>query len=85
MGNMGIKKQTLFLLLLFCLGTLLLVGGIFLYGMNNIRSYAVQIGQSIGQSAADNSSAVLREDLKGDLRRMLTNRGKQIELIFAKY
>ena len=83
MGNMGIKKQTLFLLLLFCLGTLLLVGGIFLYGMNNIRSHAVQIGQSIGQSAADNSSAVLREDLKGDLRRMLTNRGKQIELIFA--
>ena len=83
MGNMGIKKQTLLLLLLFCLGTLLLVGGIFLYGMNNIRSHAVQIGQSIGQSAADNSSAVLREDLKGDLKRMLANRGKQIELIFA--
>lgn len=83
MVKMGIKKQTLTLLLLCILVTLVLVGGIALYGMVNIRSSAVQIGQSIGQSAAENSSEVLREDLKGDLRRMLTNRGKQIELIFA--
>ena len=71
------------LLLLCSLVTLVLVGGIALYGMVNIRSSAVQIGQSIGQSAAENSSEILREDLKGDLMRMLTNRGKQIELIFA--
>ena len=71
------------LLLLCSLVTLLLVGGIALYGMVNIRSSAVQIGQSIGQSAAENSSEILREDLKGDLMRMLANRGKQIELIFA--
>ena len=83
MVKTGIKKQTLMLLLLCILVTLVLVGGIALYGMVNIRSSAVQIGQSIGQSAAKNSSEVLREDLKGDLRRMLANRGKQIELIFA--
>ncbi|SHK41050.1 sigma-B regulation protein RsbU (phosphoserine phosphatase) [Selenomonas ruminantium] len=83
MVKMGIKKQALTLLLLCSLVTLLLVGGISLYGMVNIRNSAVQIGQSIGQSAAENSSEILREDLKGDLMRMLANRGKQIELIFA--
>lgn len=83
MVKTGIKKQTLLLLLGCSLVTLVLVGGIALYGMVNIRSSAVQIGQSIGQSAAENSSEVLREDLKGDLMRMLANRGKQIELIFA--
>ncbi len=50
MVKTGIKKQTLTLLLLCILVTLVLVGGIALYGMVNIRSSAVQIGQSIGQS-----------------------------------
>ena len=80
--NTSIKKQTLLLILSCSLVTLALAGGIAIYGMNAIRSSAVETGMEIGQSAARNSSEAMRTDAQRDIRRLLEERSRQIDMIF---
>ena len=82
MRNKGIKKQALLLILACCLLTLLLSGGIAIYGMTDIKSSAEKTGRDIGQSAAENSSKALQQDAQRDLSRLLEERGELIDMIF---
>ena len=82
MQKKGIKKQTQLMILACCLVTLLLSGGIAIYGMMNIRSSAVETGQAIGQSAAENSGKALQKDAQRDLTRFLGERSERIDMIF---
>lgn len=82
MKNKGIKKQALLLILACCLLTLLLSGGIAIYGMADIKSSAEKTGRDIGQSAAENSSKALQEDAQRDLSRCVEERGELIDMIF---
>lgn len=82
MVKMGIKKQALLLILSCSFATFLLAGSIALYGMIAIRSSAVETGMEIGQSAAENSSEVLKEDAQTDMMLFLHERSRRINLVF---
>ena len=82
MGSSGIKRQAQLLILACSMVTLLLSGGIAIYGMMDIKSSAVETGREIGRSAAMNSGSALQEDAKRDIKRLLEERSKRINLIF---
>ncbi|MBQ7477356.1 MAG: cache domain-containing protein, partial [Selenomonadaceae bacterium] len=82
MRDKSIRKQTLLLILSCSLGMLLLSGGIAMYGMMDIKSSAVETGQEIGRSAALNSGKALQEDARKDIKRLVEERGKRIDMIF---
>ena len=58
--KMSIRKQILYLVLGCSLIIMLVAGGITMYGMFSVKSNALQIGTTIGESAAENSSQTLK-------------------------
>ncbi len=81
-SRMGIHKQVLFLVLSCSIVTLLIAGGIALFGMMNIKANAVDVGIEIGKSAAEKSSQALRDSIKNSLEGLVQERSKQINAIF---
>ena len=82
MRSSGIKMQAQLLILACSLVTLLLSGGIAIYGMMDIKSNAVKTGREIGRSAEENSGQALQEAAKRDIKLLLEERGNRINLIF---
>ena len=83
--RMGIRKQVLYLVLSCSIITLLVAGGIALYGMINIKSNAVDIGIEIGTTAAENSSKALKEVSIASLEGLVHERSKQVNYIFNDF
>ena len=82
MRSSGIKMQAQLLILACSLVTLLLSGGIAIYGMMDIKSNAVKTGREIGRSAEENSGQALQEAAKRDIKLLLEERSNRINLIF---
>ena len=82
MRSSGIKMQAQLLILACSLVTLLLSGGIAIYGMMDIKSNAVETGREIGRSAEENSGQALQEAAKRDIKLLLEERSNRINLIF---
>ena len=80
----GIKNQVLYVVLSCSIITLLIAGGIALYGMMKIKSDAVNIGMEIGSSAARNSSESLKEVSLASLQGLVHERSKQINSFFDR-
>ena len=76
--NWSIRKQVLFLVVASCIVILLIAGGLSLYGMLNIRSNALRIGNDIGETAAEESSEALKEVSLATLRNVVQDRAKII-------
>ncbi len=83
--RMGIRKQVLYLVLSCSIITLLVAGGIAIYGMTNIKSNAVDIGIEIGTTAAENSSKALKEVSIASLQGLVHERSKQVNYIFNDF
>lgn len=83
--QMGIKKQVLYLVLSCSIITLLVAGGISLYGMMHIKSNAINIGVEIGNVAAENSSKALKEVSIASLQGLVNERAKQVDNIFNDF
>ncbi|MBR6014204.1 MAG: SpoIIE family protein phosphatase [Selenomonadaceae bacterium] len=66
-GNMGIRKQVLYLVMSCSLITLFITGGIALYGMLNIKSDSIEVSSNIGEQASRNSSEILEAQKKSEL------------------
>ena len=81
-SNMGIRKQVLYLVLFCSLTTLFVTGGIALYGTFKIKSESTEIGREIGDTAAKNSSQVLKKLAIESLQGLAHERAKQIDNFF---
>lgn len=84
MRKTGIKNQVLYLLLSCSIITLVVAGGIALFGMFNIKSKAVDIGIEIGETAAKSSSEALKKVSIESLTGLTHERGKQINNFFER-
>ena len=84
-GKTGIKKQVWYLVLSCSIITLVIAGGIALYGMMRIKSNAVQIGADIGNYAAENSSDALKDVSLKSLQGLMNEKAKQIDSFFKNH
>ncbi len=81
-SRMGIRKQVLFLVLSCSIITLLIAGGISLFGMINIKANAVNVGVEIGEAAAEKSAEALKETVMKSLEGIVYERSKQVNHLF---
>ena len=83
--RVGIKKQVWYLVLSCSIITLVIAGGIALFGMMRIKSNAVQIGVDIGNYAAENSSVALKDVSLKSLQGLMNEKTKQINNFFGRH
>ena len=85
MERLGIKKQVLYLILACSLTTLLVAGGVALYGMMTIKADAVAIGLDIGEKAADKSSEDLKAGAESSMQIIVLGRAGEINRFFGDF
>ena len=81
--QLSLRKQILYLVLVCSLITMIVAGGITLYGMFKVRSNALQIGTAIGESAAEKSSQTLKKVSLENLQTLVQERAKLIYYTFV--
>ena len=80
--KMSIRKQVLYLVLGCSILTLLVAGGLALFGLFDIKSDAVKISTEIGETAAEKSSEALKKVTLDGLNGLVHERSKQIDHFF---
>lgn len=81
MRKQSIRKQILRAVLGCSLITLVIAGGIVLFGMLRVKVDADAIGGSIGRTAAENSSRILQDEILNSLQVLVNERSKRIDVI----